>query len=148
VRNHTILSTVVAGVLYAVFRSWELAAASVLAGVLVDLDHFMDYFIEYGPRADRTLFFRSFGAGLYRKIYIPIHGWEWIAICAVIAWLADWNIWWIGMAVGLTHHLIADQIVNGASRFGYSLLWRAAHGFDPAKTFIHAKKWQKPEFTK
>lgn len=129
--------------LYAASGSWQLAAASIAAGVLVDLDHVIDYLIEYGFLLDRRLFFRSFSEGLYRKIYILLHGWEWIAISWIAAALSGWNVWLSGIVIGLAHHMITDHFVNGASPLGYSLLWRIAHRWDPLQAFSRDPKWFK-----
>lgn len=135
VSQHIAVSLPVAGGVYAVSGSWQMAAASVAGGVLVDVDHLLDYFIEYGAHFSIKNFFSSFPEGRYRRIFIPLHGWEWIVVGTVLAWLTGWNVWIVGFMIGFCHHMLTDQLMNSASPLGYSLVWRLATGFDPSRAF-------------
>jgi hypothetical protein len=48
VKNHVITSGVVSSVIYAVTKSPAAAIGSFLAGALLDADHFIDYYLNYG----------------------------------------------------------------------------------------------------
>ena len=141
VRYHIALSVPLAGVLFAVFKSWELAAASLVSGILIDVDHFLDYFVEYGMNTDLHNFFSSFPEGRYRKIFILLHGWELLLLGAFAAWATHWNPVAVGLCLGYGHHMIADQLTNNVAVFGYSLLWRCARRFDPIDAFPAARRY-------
>ena len=132
---HLGVSLVVSGSLYVYCKSWELAVISLVSGTLVDLDHLVDYHIEHGAAFHTGRFLDSFSRGTYKKIYILLHGWEWLLLWAVIAWMTEWNLWIAGFLIGHAHHIVLDQLSNGAHTWGYSLLWRRSVGFDPDRVF-------------
>ena len=60
--HHVILSVTFAGLLMAVFRSWEMAVASLLPGVLLDADHVPDFLVQSRERfTPRRLFIAAYG---------------------------------------------------------------------------------------
>ena len=136
VSQHIAISVPVAGAVYLASRSWEMAAASVVGGVLIDLDHLLDYFIEFGTKFSLSNLFSSFPEGRYKRIYIPLHGWEWVIVLGLLAWATAWNVWIVGFLIGFCHHMLADQLGNSASPLGYSLLWRLRTRFEPSKSFF------------
>jgi len=127
--SHIILSGAVSGILCAATGSPVLAATSFLAGFLIDADHIVDYVAEYGLHFDRRFFFESFHVGRYRKIRIVLHAWEWLAVILGIAWLTGWNDPVSGIAAGMTHHMIADQLTNEPAPLAYFLIWRVKTRF-------------------
>jgi len=138
--QHAAASLAVSAALYAAVRSPALAVSSFAAGVLVDLDHIHDYLREYGPSIDLAEFFRVCHGRQFEKGVLVLHGWEWLVVLAAGAWLMQWNPWLLGALVGLGHHLVLDQMTNGVSRWGYSLLWRWRHQFAFDRTFPRHKR--------
>lgn len=134
-RSHVLASTCISGALFAVSRSWELALSSWVAGIFVDLDHIPDYLVEFGPRFSIQRFFHSFSAGSYKRIFILLHGWEWLAVLLALAWSTRWNPWLTGWLMGHSQHMILDQFGNRSGTFTYSLLFRALNRFIPRKCF-------------
>ena len=133
------VSAGLAAVLYAAGAPPSLAATSFLGGVFIDLDHLLDYIIQFGFRLDWRHFFRSFYERQYDRIYILLHGWEWAAALG-LAGAALGNPWLLGAAIGFTQHLLLDQATNGGHAAVYSLLWRLAVSFDPAREFPVRRK--------
>lgn len=133
--QHIACSGILSGALYLVCPSPEMAVASFLAGVLIDIDHCVDYVIEFGFRPDWHRFFRSFEEGQYTRIYIVFHGWEWLPVLGLMSWLTGYDPFFVGALFGVAQHLILDQLTNGASSLGYSLLWRWSRGFAPNLAF-------------
>ncbi len=136
--NHIVVSIIISGVLYAIFKSLRLASASFVSGVFVDLDHIIDYWVECGLRFNLEQFFNFFdkkNLGNREKIYFVLHGWEWLIILCAASWMTDWNLWVTGLLIGYGHHMVIDEIYNNAIYrlrpyvFGYSLLWRWKNGF-------------------
>ena len=136
---HTVVSTAFAGGLYLAYPCWQMAATAFVAGVLIDVDHVIDYIIEFGVRSNWGNFFRSFSEGQYAKIYIVFHAWEWLFVLGIVTLLTGGNPWAAGLVLGATQHMIFDQLTNGASALGYSILWRWSRGFDPNPAFPHRK---------
>ena len=135
VKYHVMASAGIGGVLYAAGAPPSMAVASLVAGVCIDVDHVLDYLIQFGIASDwRSNFFRSFYERQYDRIYILLHGWEWAAALILAAALLG-NPLLIGAAIGVTQHLIQDQMSNGGHAAVYSLLWRIAMRFDPAREF-------------
>lgn len=134
-QHHATISAVVSGGLYAAFKSPELAAASFVSGVFMDLDHLCDYVREYGWRIDVKEFFRVCHGHQFQQAVLVLHGWEWLAVWAWLAWACAWSPWLLGILIGFCHHLVCDQLANGVSRWGYFLLWRMKKRFSFAATF-------------
>lgn len=138
IKHHALASTIISGILYSVFKSWGLAAASFISGILVDLDHVIDYWIEHGLQFDLKRFFKYFDEKNFenrKRLYFIFHAWEWLIILFVVARLTDWNLWVTGLLVGYGQHIILDELYNSFKYrirpfvWGYFLLWRWKNGF-------------------
>lgn len=128
--QHIALSTVVSGVLYALFRSWGLTVASFFSGIFVDLDHYIDYLIEYGAPFNIKKFFHTIYEEKIKKLYMIFHAWEWLVLLLFITWISGWNHWAIGLLIGYGHHMVTDAVFNlNWPVKGYSLLWRWKRDF-------------------
>jgi hypothetical protein len=124
------LSGIISAALWLGFRSTGLALGSFCTGVFIDLDHWVDYFRDYGFPKSLGHFFDAAYDRTYSQAHLPLHGWEWLAVGAAVTWCTSGNEWVLGALVGWTHHLVADQVMNRPSRWGYSLLYRWKTGFD------------------
>lgn len=135
--HHTVFSVVLSGILYAIFKSRTLAIASLLPGILTDVDHVIDYLIEYGIPFDVKKFFRSCYQGQYSRAYLFLHAWEWFFFGLIVAWLTDWNLWVVGLSIGFGQHMALDQLSNRPRRWGYFLFWRWKNDFKFKQSFPH-----------
>jgi hypothetical protein len=134
-KYHVMVSASVAGALYAATRSADLSLSCLIAGVFIDLDHVPDYMREYGNPLRIREFFLRFRRGEFDRIYLLLHGWEWIALLAVISWLSGWNHLITGTTIGMAQHILLDTF-NGSITFrAYSLYWRWRQGFRYATIF-------------
>jgi hypothetical protein len=134
-RFHVIASVSLAGVLYAYSRSVELSLSCLLSGILIDLDHVPDYIIEHGnPFRVKEFFFR-FRQGQMNRIYLVLHGWEWIVLLAAVSWLSGWNHLIAGTMIGMALHLLMDTFNRSVTFKAYSLYWRWRQGFRYAVIF-------------
>ena len=114
--GHIFLSAAVgAGVAVATGSPWAFGAA-MGTGVLIDSDHTLDYYRWFIRR--RT-----------ERVFYLFHGWEHLAILVLVTALLGWHPIMIGATLGYLSHLIADQVVNHAYPFTYSIVYRALHGF-------------------
>jgi hypothetical protein len=138
--HHTAFSTVISGILYIVFKSWGLAAACFISGIFIDLDHIIDYTREHGLPFNIKKFFRVNNKAQYNKILLLWHGWEWLILWGMAAWLTDWNPWITGAFIGFSNHLVLDTFYNSLNLKSYSLLWRWRQDFDFDRIFPRMKK--------
>ena len=125
--RHLAYSTAAASVLLITTKSPKIAIGCVASGVLVDLDHLIEYKNYCGGHWD----WEEFSTGDYfnkkTTVKVIFHSWE----AACVLWaivLAHDRIGkkglLYGIAVGYTLHLILDQIGNNLNVMGYFELYR------------------------
>jgi hypothetical protein len=128
-QHHIVVSAVLSAAVCAASRSWPLTVSSFVTGALLDADHLLDFWREYGWREDLRRIFRVCHGRQLRRAVLLLHGWEWVVAAAGLAWAAGGSPWAVGAAFGLGQHLILDQFSNRPAPLGYFLLWRARRGF-------------------
>ena len=97
---------------------WRGAVAACVGGVLVDLDHVVDWLVN-GGRLDYR-----------RRIILPLHGWE---LPLVLYWWRRQHgpPWLAPLIAGWFGHVCLDWLVNNPhSLWGYFLSRRLVVGFD------------------
>ncbi len=129
IQYHIAASTTVSGVMLLLFKSWELTAASFIAGIFIDLDHILDVMREHGKSVTIKDFFHICHTAQFERIYLIWHGWEWLPFGLVAAWYTNWNPWLVGALIGFTHHMILDSIHNSSDYRTYSILYRWRNNF-------------------
>jgi hypothetical protein len=134
-KHHAAVSTLVAGGLYVAFHSWQMAAASLISGILVDIDHTIEYVVEYGFSLDIRRFLRLVHEARYKRVFYILHSWEWFVISLAAIWTMGWPAWGLGLVAGYGQHLFLDQIGNRGELMSYSLIWRWRQGFDHGTCF-------------
>ena len=100
-----------------------------MAGVLIDLDHLLEYFKDRGPTVNLREIYSFCVKMDMKKMYLVMHSYEimialWISIYAFS--LSDP---WKALAIGLTQHLVFDLMTNPIKGVGYFLTYRAINGF-------------------
>ena len=134
--HHTILSLLSSGVLYFFTRSIPAASACFLSGIFIDLDHFFEYFYMFGCRAfSLKKFFQAADDHLYRKFFLFLHSYELAVIFWVISLVLIRRPWAWGFSLGITLHIIADQIYNPCDYRTYFLIFRIRHNFEGDRLF-------------
>lgn len=134
------LTALIAGWLGWVFFGYPIYSftGAIFGGVLIDLDHLVDYFLAFGGRFRVPYFLRGYQFLKSDKIYILFHGWEYgillaIALSIVGGGSASW-VFLFTLGLGGLFHLVVDTHVNhGMSLKAYSLFYRLAKGFDVVK---------------
>lgn len=126
---HIAFSTVISGILFLLFRSWGLAVSCFISGIFIDLDHIIDVSRQKGVSFNVKNFFHTCDKCQFDDIILIWHGWEWIFLFAIVAWLSNWNPWATGIFIGLFQHLILDAIYNAPTWRTYSLIWRWRNNF-------------------
>lgn len=127
---------------WALFRSSPAAIACFLTGVFLDIDHLIDYALNYGFRLRIRQFFRAFEFESFENIFLFLHSWEFIVIYLVLLWLVDWKPVVIGALIGFCLHLLLDHFFNDHSKLAYFLSYRLFHRFS-GKHFYGAKEYRK-----
>jgi hypothetical protein len=135
VKYHVAYSSAVAGSLYLVSGSWQMAAASMVTGVLIDIDHSVEYLVEHGFSLDIRRFFRLVFEAQYRRVFYVLHAWEWLFLAVPAVWAARGSAVAVGLLIGYLLHLSLDQLSNRGTPFTYFLIWRWRQGFDHALCF-------------
>ena len=116
--GHTVVSVGIGGAVWAATGSPAAVPAATVTGVLIDVDHVLDYYNCYWKR-DKG------------RLYVLFHGWEYSAIALAIV-LAFWYPPVLLAAVlGHLGHLVGDQVGNRlAHPLAYSIVYRISAGFD------------------
>lgn len=121
-----------------------MSLSCIISGIFIDLDHIIDVLREHGKNVTVTDFFRLCHHGQFNRIILIFHGWEWLLLWAIAAWLTGWDPWITGTLIGLSQHMILDAYANSTNILTYSLLWRWKNGFDFDTIFpkLRAKKYR------
>ncbi|RJR20937.1 MAG: hypothetical protein C4581_02770 [Nitrospiraceae bacterium] len=133
--QHAVISLGISGLLYLIFKSWALAGASLIAGVFVDLDYGADYLLQRGFPLRIKDIFQAYREDSLLKVRF-LHGWEWLPVWGMAAWLTDWNPWITGTLIGFAQHLVLDKVNHGENFLCYSFLWRWKKGFKSEDIFM------------
>ena len=130
--THLVLTLILAGFFRWLTDGWTWSVLGIIGGILIDLDHFVDYFLYYGPKINLSDFFnhRYLASG---KCYIFLHSWEVI----MLMWIFSFYFFWLTpVAAGMTLHLLTDWFFGSHSRLIHlSLIYRWHHKFNTDKIF-------------
>ena len=125
--QHLAYSTATASVLLLTMRSPKIAMGCIASGVLVDLDHLIEYKNYCGENWD----WEEFSTGIYfdkkGTIKVIFHSWEAASVLWSIVLACDGirkKSLLYGIAAGYTLHLILDQVGNPLNKMGYFELYR------------------------
>ena len=134
--GHAVVSVAGAGLLYVFFRNALASFAFAVSSVLIDLDHFFDYFYERGFK-DFTFgslcnFCYHYGT---KRLTFIFHSFELIFVLWFIVSFYKLNIIWISFVLGLTLHLIIDQLANHSFPFTYFFIYRWFNRFQSNRLF-------------
>lgn len=124
---HLVLAIILAGFFRVYTGGWLWPILAVTGGVLIDLDHFLDYFLHYGLKLNLGDFFcyRYKASG---KCYIILHSWEVIALLWILSLAVRWIV---PLVSGMTLHLVTDQAWRHEMNLSkFSLYCRWKHGFE------------------
>lgn len=116
--GHTLVSVGIGGTAWAATGSPASVAAAFVTGVLIDVDHVLDYYNWYWRR-DKG------------KLYVFFHGWEYSAVALVLVLAVWYHPVLLAAVLGHIGHLICDQVGNRPMHpMAYSVIYRISSGFD------------------
>lgn len=127
---HFILAIVLALFFRWLTGAWVWSLLAVIGEILIDLDHFIDYFNYFGFKFYPGEFFRhKYQAS--GKCYIFLHSWEIIFILACISIKVAWVT---PLAIGMAIHLLSDfMFSHRANPKALFLIYRWYYKFDLKK---------------
>lgn len=122
-----------------VWRIWKKPLAAFLfaflGGFLIDLDHFIDYFLAFGWHWNWLYFEKGYQFLKSGKIYLVFHSWEYVIILLLLVFLFRSKLVktiFLALALGALFHLATDVVVDDEPPRSYFLTYRIAHHFDIA----------------
>jgi hypothetical protein len=132
---HIVASGIISIGLQASMHSWPITLGCFFSGVLIDLDHYLEYCLIRGkfPFRYKDLVDFCYDQRV-TKLYLILHSYEFILCLWLLISLFHLGSIWIGVAIGLTTHLFFDQFTNPIKPFFYFMSFRLMHRFEKSKT--------------
>lgn len=136
--GHIIMSAGVSLATYHKYRSPSAAAASFLAGWLIDLDHIVDYVRAHGWRLNWERFSEANHEKYSGKLYLPLHSYELLALFFLLFRGPQRQPFRVGITLSILTHLLLDQRYNPARKpLTYFLAHRIRKRFDASEILAH-----------
>lgn len=130
---HAATSAILGGILSYLFKSIPVGLGVFSSGILIDLDHLTDCYLNYGWKFNPLKTISICHNHELKKVYFFLHSYELLLVYVItIFFLKRFGIWF-GSAVGFTLHLMLDSIRNPMNRNAYFLLYRYRNNFDASK---------------
>ena len=127
-------SGVILGIL---LKSWIAGIACCLMGILVDVDHFLDYWVNHGFNLSLSGFFDFCYNGTSKRFFDLLHGYEYVPFLIWISFLPGCGKLGVGLTAGYLIHLLGDQFYNThLSRWTYFLSFRIYQRFEFSRIVI------------
>ena len=114
--GHAVISLSIGGILWAVTKSPYALVSSLLTGVMIDMDHLVEYY-------------RWFVKGDTSKVYFFLHSYELLVPVFLSSYFSGWDPVVMGASFAFLGHLLTDQIVNPVMPLAYFFTYRAMKGF-------------------
>lgn len=105
---------------------------TILGGVLIDVDHFLDHFLSFGFNFNYDYFING-EYFLGKKAYIVFHAVEYIIITGFLAiFIKDRKkkMVFCALALGMLSHLLIDIFLFPNPIKGYFIFYRILNGFN------------------
>ncbi len=140
---HLLSATIISTSTYILTKSFVISITSLFSGILIDVDHLIDYFIEKNSVSINIKeFFYKCHNGNFRKIFLFFHSYE-ITFFIVLLYFYIQNDILLGLIIGVWSHMILDILYNTKINFskgsvrivGYSFFYRLAKKFDASKFY-------------
>lgn len=129
--THVFVSSVVATGLYAYQGEPLPAVVCFFVGWVADVDHFYDYFHQYGLETSISRIYRYHKEKKVNGFHAFLHGWEYFLLFVILYISTNYAHAIGAAALGYGLHLTLDEITNNKRKpFTYFLLYRLIHGFD------------------
>jgi hypothetical protein len=143
VKYHIVASAGISLGCQAAMHSWPATLGCFFSGVLIDLDHYLEYYIfrKKFPYRYKDLFdFCWYNEE--SKLYLFLHAYEYPFILWFLIYFFSLGKVWLGVALGLTTHLAFDQWINPGKPLFYFLMFRIKNQFEKIK-IVSARYYQR-----
>ena len=110
------ISLTIGGVLWAVTKSPYSMLAASITGVMIDLDHLVEYYWWF-IKEDRT------------RVWYFLHSYELLVPALLASYLSGWDPVVMGVSFAFLGHLLTDQLANPVRPLTYFFTYRAMKGF-------------------
>ena len=127
-KQHAVGSALAGAGFFALTQSWEGTLVCFLSGIFIDLDHVLDYCVIKKKMCNyRELVDFCFDQS--GQVFLFLHSFEMLAVLWVLFFLYGMPVILGGLGLGLSVHLILDQIGNPVSPLAYFIFYRWKLGF-------------------
>ena len=132
---HIVVSAGLSAGVQATMHSWPATIGCFFSGVLIDLDHCLEYcFLRKKiPYNYQDLVDFCWDTKV-NKLYLIFHAYEFLFIFWFLIYFFYLGYLWWGIAIGLTVHLACDQFTNPIKPWFYFLTFRIKNSFEKTKT--------------
>lgn len=115
-QGHAAISAGIGFLVWVFTRSVAGAVTALAVGVLMDLDHLIDYYFWLWKEQ-------------YTHLWLVLHGYEIVVPMILATWLSDWNPVLLAATIAHLGHMVTDQFTNHLGRYTYFIAYRAARRF-------------------
>ena len=128
---HTLISVLAGTVFYTQTDSIGGSIACLVAGVLIDGDHLLDYYVAKKRVTCRLFELHAFcGQEKKGRLMLLLHSYELLAVLWLSIFMCRLNMVWVGMALGMTLHILTDHLTNPIRPLVYFIFYRLKHRFN------------------
>jgi len=127
--SHVAASGIIGVFVWLHFKSFDYAIVSFVAGTFIDLDHVIDYYLNHSFTLKVRKIYNACLKMNLKKVYLLLHSYEIVILLWYLIYAMPLGNFWKAVAIGLTQHLIFDQITNPLNTYGYFLTYRIMKGF-------------------
>lgn len=120
VRTHVITSSVLAVTIYAWTNSVATAVSAFISGILIDLDHLLDFFLLSGESFSVRGLFSWCNEGRWERLILIFHSYELYFIYGIFVYNHPHPIL-TGILLGTGLHLLLDQAGNRHLTKGFAI---------------------------
>ena len=110
VENHLITTALVSGVFYLATKSWQPAIGLFIGGVLIDLDHLIEFWYDNGLSFNIPGFFAYSNKGINSRYFIFLHSYELLIVLLLFAHYSSFPWFIYGIIIGMAGHIIIDYV--------------------------------------
>ncbi|MDD5495600.1 MAG: hypothetical protein PHP46_00695 [Candidatus Omnitrophica bacterium] len=114
-------------------KSMGYGLISFLSGIIIDIDHIFDYYRSRGFTHELGKIYHACVKMDLKYAYLLLHSYEFLLLLWTAIILFSLGNFWKAMAIGVTQHIIFDQVTNSINTFGYFLTFRMIKGFESDK---------------
>jgi hypothetical protein len=135
--QHVTISVGSGVILGLLMRSWVSGVSCCIIGIFIDLDHYLDFWLNRGFTLSPKKFLDFCYHGTSKKFYDALHGYEYIPVLLWTSMLPGWRELGWGLTVGYCLHLVCDQCFNThLNRWTYFLTYRFLIRFEASRIVL------------